>query len=75
MRMYYFDDSGDRGKDPNAPYLVFGGFGIDADRVVEMQRNVRAATQGFGFNLEHPLELKFNQVGKNFDNRPNRAPG
>jgi hypothetical protein len=72
VRIYYFDDSGDRGKDPNSPYLVLGGFGIDADRVHEMQRNVRAAALSFGFQMTHPQELKFNQVGRNADNKPNK---
>ncbi|PNI10097.1 hypothetical protein CXX84_01045 [Arthrobacter sp. AFG7.2] len=72
MRIYYFDDSGDRGKDPNAPYLVMGGFGIDADQVHVLQANVRRAANGFGFRMQHPHELKFNHVGRNSDNKSNK---
>lgn len=72
MRVYYFDDSGDRGKDPNAPYLVVGGFGIDADKLPKLKAEVARVAGKFGFPLSHPSELKFNQVGRKKDDKPNK---
>ena len=72
MRVYYFDDSGNRGNDPQNPYLVIGGFGIDADQVHELRRRVHNACLSYGFPTTHPNELKFNQVGRGKDNNPNK---
>lgn len=72
VRVYYFDDSGDRGKDPNAPYLVVGGFGIDADQLPALKAEVLKVAEKFGFPMSHPSELKFNQVGRKKDDKPNK---
>lgn len=72
MRIYYFDDSGDRGNDPNVPFLVVGGFGIDADQLPALKKAVTDAANCFGFRVEYPNELKFNQVGRGRDNKPSR---
>lgn len=72
MRVYYFDDSGNRANDSRNPYLVIGGFGIDADQVPTLRRNVQMAALAYGFPTRHPYELKFNQVGRGRDNQPNK---
>ncbi|SNS50663.1 DUF3800 domain-containing protein [Rhodococcoides kyotonense] len=72
MRLYYFDDSGDRANDPTKPYFVMGGFGIDADDLPKMQQVVRNAAVSYGFPLSYPSELKFSQVGRSKDNKPNK---
>lgn len=65
MRAYYFDDSGDRSPDNRPPFFVMGGFGIDADQLPELQARTRKVAATFGLTLKHPVELKFNHVGRN----------
>lgn len=65
VRLYYFDDSGDRGRNKDdSPWLVIGGFGIDAEEVPQLAEGVRQTARRFGLGLEHPAELKFQHVGK-----------
>lgn len=72
MRVYYFDDSGDRSGDPTKPYFALGGFGIEAARVPELGSKIRAVAERYGMPLGHPVELKFNQVGRSKDNKPRK---
>lgn len=72
MRLYYFDDSGDRSRDPKKPYFVLGGFGIDAAAVPQLNKNVTQTAESFGMELSYPIELKFNQVGRQGDRKPSR---
>ena len=64
MRVYYFDDSGDRGGNPDKPWLVVAGFGTNADKIPEIAAKVRGAAQRYNLSLEYPAELKFYHVGK-----------
>lgn len=65
MRIYYFDDSGDRAqKSDNSPWFVLGGFGIDAAEVPMMNAHVVNKSRQFGLELEYPKELKFYHIGK-----------
>lgn len=72
MRIYYFDDSGDRSGDPQSPFFVLGGFGIDADQLPLLKRRLLRVTAAYGFHLGHPAELKFNHVGRGSDNKPRK---
>lgn len=72
MRVYYFDDSGDRGNDPAAPFLVVGGFGIDAEQLPKLKAEVLRVTSQFSFPATHPSELKFNHVGRRKDDKANK---
>lgn len=74
MRIYYFDDAGQRAKN-NASgdkYFVLGGFGIDADRVPLLKAKVTHVASEYGMPLVHPTELKFNHVGRSSDNKPSK---
>lgn len=68
MRVYYFDDSGERRLNKDAPFFIMGGFGIDADQVPVLGRAVKGAAAAYGLTLSHPAELKFNHVGRLKDN-------
>ena len=72
MRIYYFNDSGDRSGDPTKPFFALGGFGIDATQVPELGRRIRSVAERYGMPLGHPVELKFNQVGRSKDNKPSK---
>lgn len=72
MRIYYFDDSGDRSGDPQNPYFVIGGFGIDAEDLPLLKRRLQTVTNAYGFSLGYPAELKFNHVGRGTDNKPRK---
>lgn len=72
MRLYYFDDSGDRSRDPDRPYFVLGGLGIDAADVPELNKRVTRTAETYGMTLAYPTELKFNQVGRHQDRKPSK---
>ena len=72
MRLYYFDDAGDRSGAPDKPpFFTLGGFGIDADDLATLKESVRERALMLGFISQHPFELKFSHVGLNKDRKTN----
>ncbi|UQB90879.1 MULTISPECIES: DUF3800 domain-containing protein [Mycobacterium] len=73
MRLYYFDDAGDRsGRPDKPPFFTLGGFGIDADQLPLLKGSIQTTAFNLGFNSTYPSELKFSHVGLNRD--PDRKP-
>ncbi len=73
VRLFYVDDAGDRSNDPEKPFFVLGGFGIDADDFGQFSQLVKGTAEAHGFVFDHPAELKFSHVGKtkNSERSPN----
>lgn len=72
MRIYYFDDSGFRKFTPGSPFFVLGGFGVDANQIPSLNNKLKNVARSYGMTLEYPNELKFNQVGRQKDNKPSK---
>ncbi|PVB44316.1 DUF3800 domain-containing protein [Mycobacteroides abscessus] len=72
VRVYYFDDAGDRSGDPARPFFVLGGFGIDADHLPDLKKRIQGVAARHQFWFHHPSELKFSHVGRNSDNNKRR---
>jgi hypothetical protein len=73
MRVYYFDDAGDRsGRPDKPPFFTLGGFGIDADELPLLKGSIQTTAFNVGFNSAYPSELKFSHVGLNRD--PEKKP-
>jgi len=64
MRIFFVDDSGQRGKGGSDRYFVFGGFGIDGSqlhRLKDLQQEIFGMAPGMG---ERGDELKFSLIGQ-----------
>lgn len=65
MRVYYFDDAGDRAQRTDKdPWFVLGGFGIDAEEIPLLNQLVRNTSSKYGLDLDYPREIKFYHIGK-----------
>lgn len=65
MRIYFFDDSGDRAqRTDESPWFVLGGFGIDSEFIPGLNERVRMTAKSFGLSLDYPKEIKFYHIGK-----------
>ncbi|TDH56317.1 DUF3800 domain-containing protein [Mycobacterium eburneum] len=73
VRVYYFDDAGDRsGRPDKPPFFTLGGFGIDADEIPQLKNSIATTALRLGFASNYPYELKFSHVGLNRD--PEKKP-